>query len=373
MRDLLDHADLARYAGQFVWLELSYDEPANRAFLTKYGANATPTFFVIDPSDEHVTAMQPGAMSLQELTQFLERGAAGVLAKKQLPVDIELAKADALLADQPAEAAKAYEHALQVSPAGWPQRHLAEALLVEALQDSHEYQRCAETAAREAGQMKRDVFFVRTVVGGMWCLASVDSSPWTDAALTKLTPMAEQALTLAITVRDHRDSIYRTLMIISVNHGDNAAAARYGDRWFAELDAVKPHSDEERSALDIARVENIQVYGDPNRVIPALKNSERAMPKDYIASLRLAQMEHAARHYDEAVAACNRGLGRTPGAAGRAWLLEIEAQILNDQGKTAEARRTWETALAAAQEIPSAKSREMNITMIQRMLKAPEK
>ena len=372
MRDLLAHADLARYAGQFVWLELSYDEPGNRAFLTKYGANATPTFFVIDPSDEHVAAMQPGAMSLQELTQFLERGAAGVSAKKQSPADIELTKADALLADRPGDAAKAYEHALQLAPAQWPQSHLAEASLVEALQDNHEYQRCAETAVREADQMKRDVLFVRTVVGGMWCLASVDPSPWADSALRKVRPMGEEALTLPLTVRDHRDSIYRALMIISVNHGDNAAAAKYGDRWLGELDAMKPHSDEQRSALDIARVENIQVYGDPNRVIPALKESERAMPKDYIASLRLAQMQHAAKHYDAAVAACNRGLGRNPGAAGRAWLLQIKARILNDQGKTAEARQSLQTALAAAQEIPGKKSREMNISMIQKMLNAPE-
>lgn len=86
MRDLLAHADLARYAGQFVWLELSYDEAENRAFMTKYGAESTPTFFVIDPQDEHVVAMQPGAMSLAELTQFLEREKAAYLQKaKRLP------------------------------------------------------------------------------------------------------------------------------------------------------------------------------------------------------------------------------------------------------------------------------------------------
>ena len=101
MRDLLAHADLARYAGQFVWLELSYDEAENRAFMTKYGAESTPTFFVIDPQDEHVVAMQPGAMSLAELTQFLERGKSGVLAKSQTPAVASLTRGDALLALQP--------------------------------------------------------------------------------------------------------------------------------------------------------------------------------------------------------------------------------------------------------------------------------
>src|SRR5579864_4087048 len=297
MRDLLAHADLARYAGQFVWLELSYDEEGNRAFMTKYGANATPTFFVIDPRDEHVTAMQTGALSLAELTQFLDRGAA---PKNQAPADTALTRGDALLAEKPAEAAKAYREALGLASANWPQHELAEASLVQALQDSRQWQPCAETSASDAAAMKRDMIFARTVVGGMWCLASTDPAPWAEAVLRKLQPLAEEALTFSTTVRDHRDSIYRTLMFISVNRKDNTSAAKWGDRWLAELDAIKPGSDEERSALDIARVENIQVYGDPERILPALKESERAMPHDYIASLRVAQMEDAAKHYDGA-------------------------------------------------------------------------
>jgi tetratricopeptide (TPR) repeat protein len=369
MRDLLAHADLARYAGQFVWLELSYDEEGNRAFMTKYGANATPTFFVIDSQDEHVTAMQTGAMSLAELTQFLDRGAA---AKNQAPADTELTRGDTLLAQKPADAARAYAEALRQAPATWPQRELAEASLVQALQDSKQWQECAETSASNAAAMKRDVIFVRTVVAGMWCLASSDPAPWAEAALAKLRPMAEEALTLSTTVRDHRDSIYRALMYISVNHKDNASAARWGDRWLAELDAIKPRSDDERSALDIARVENIQVYGDPERILPALKESERAMPHNYIASLRLAQTENAAEHYDEAIAACDRGLGRGPGASGRAWLLQIKAQCLQAENKNAAARQALEQALQAAQEIPGQKGRDMNVSRIQNMLKTAE-
>jgi tetratricopeptide (TPR) repeat protein len=372
MRDLLAHADLSRYAGQFVWLELSYDEPGNRAFMTQYGANATPTFFVIDPSDERVTAMQPGAMSLQEFTQFLERGAAGVNAKKQSPADAALTRADTLLAEHPADAAKAYEEALHLAPADWPRRNLAEASLVQALLDSKQFQPCAETGVKEAAPMERDVFFVRTVVAGMWCLASVDPTGWADAALVKLKPMAEEALTLPATVRDHRDSIYRTLMYISVNRNDNSSAAKYGERWLAELDAIKPHSDEERSALDIARVENIQVYGDPNRILPALMESEHAMPNDYIASLRVAQMEDAAKRHEEAIAACNRGLARNPGAAGKAWLLQTKAKALTEEGKAAEAHQALEQALKAAQEIPSQKGRDMSVSMIQNALKPSE-
>src|ERR1044072_538652 len=105
MRDLLPHTDLGGYARQFVWLELSYDEPQNRAFLTKYGANATPTFFVMNPQNESVAAMQPGAMALPKLNQFLHRAAAPVHAGAQPAADTALVRGDALIAQRPADAA----------------------------------------------------------------------------------------------------------------------------------------------------------------------------------------------------------------------------------------------------------------------------
>ena len=368
MRDLLAHANLARYAGQFVWLELSYDEPRNSAFLTKFGANATPTFLVIDPEDEKVAAMQPGAMSLTELTEFLDRGAGAVFAKSQTPADAALLRGDALNATQPADAAKAYQRALKLAPADWPHRELAQASLVQALQNNKQWQLCAETAANNAASMKRDALFVRTVVGGMWCVASAETAPWVDSQFNTLQPLAQEALRLSITVRDHRDALYRTLMLIEVGRKNEAAALKWGDRWLKELDAITPTSDDERSALDIARVENVQVAGDPARILPALRASEDAMPNNYIASLRLAQMELTVNRFEEAIAASDRGLARNPGAVGRSWLLGIKGRSLQATGKPVEARTAFQAALQAAEQIPSRESRLNNIESIRKML-----
>jgi tetratricopeptide (TPR) repeat protein len=370
MRDLLASANLARYTGQFVWLELNYDEVGNGAFMTRYGAEATPTFFVIDPRDGHVTSMQTGAMSLDELTQFLERGKDGDVAKNRTPALAALTRGDALLARQPADAAVAYEEALRLAPASWPQREVAVASLVQALEDARQWQQCAETAATEAAPMRPDAIFVRIVVAGMWCLASADPAPWAEADLAKLKPLAELALSLPATVRDHRDSIYRTLMYIAVARHDRAGAAKWGDRWLAELDAIKPSSEDQRSALDIARVESVQIQGDPERILPALIESERAMPNNYIASLRRAQMELAAKHFDQTVAACERGLARQPGANGLAWLLRIKARALVQKGQMEDARRALRQALEAAHAIPNKGGRDRAIEMIQNALKA---
>jgi len=157
-------------------------------------------------------------------------------------------------------------------------------------------------------------------------------------------------------------------MYVSVARNDTMAAGEWGNRWLVELDAIKPIDNEERSALDIARVENIQIYGDPNRVLAALVESERMMPENYIASLRLAQMESLAKHYENAIGACNRGLARKPGPNGRAWLLEIKAQALNKKGRTLEARKVLEQAIEAAQEIPNKMSRDRSLKKIRMAL-----
>jgi tetratricopeptide (TPR) repeat protein len=370
MRDLLAHANLDRYAGQFVWLELSYDEPRNSRFMTKFGATATPTFFVIAPQDETTAAMQTGAMSLTDLKKFLERGTSMVLTRSGSPADTALRRGDMLMAQQPGEAANAYKEALERGGEGWPNRELAQAALVQALRGNKQWRACAETAARAASGMQRDDLFTRIVVAGLWCLASDISAPWVDDELKDLQPLAQEALALPMTLRDYRDEVYRTLMYIEVARKHRDAALKWGDRWLRELDAITPHSDDERSALDIARVENVEIAGDPSHILPELKASEQAMPSNYNASLRLAQTELAAKQYSDALSACDRGLLRRPGSLGRAWLLMLKAQALQALGKSAEAHRQFENALGAAEEIPSEQSRESNIAKIKELLQS---
>lgn len=371
MRGMMQSADLARYAGQFVWLELNFDKAQNQAFLSKYGAVSTPTFYIIDPEDGHVAATQAGAMSLAELKQFLDRGVSSVFAKTHNTADAALTRGDALIAKQPNQAVTAYREALRLAPATWPHRELAEASLATALQTAGEYEQCAETAATEAADMKRDTMFGRTLVAGMWCLVAPDPAPWTEPAAIKLEPLAEEALSLSSTVRDHRDELYRTLMYLSLARNNQMQAAQWGDRWLKELDSRKPANQEERSAVDIARVEDIQTFGDPQRILPALIVSERAMPHSWNASLRVAQMEAAAKNFEEAITACDRGLRRNPGPAGQSWLLRVKADALTQEGKLTEARNVLEKALQSAQTIPSEQSRNHTISSIQQALAKP--
>lgn len=366
---MLAHADLARYAGQFVWLELNLDNPQNRFFFANHAVRATPTFFVVDPTSEQVAATQAGAVSLAELKQFLDRGTNEIFAKSHTPADAALARGDSLFAqNDPEDAAKAYAETLTLSPADWPRREVAEVSLAVSLQTSGNWQQCAETAANEASHMKRDSAFARTAIAGMWCLDQAEPAPWTKMQARVLEPLAQEALSLHGMERDDRDELYRTLMYLAVARNDKPAASRLGNQWLRELDAIQPKNDDERSAVDIARVENVQIYGEPSRILPALIASERAMPDNYNASLRVAQMESAAKTYDAAVAACDRGLARSPGAGGRSWLLQTKADALMQLGQAENARTALNEALAAAREIPNESMRQNNIAKVEKAL-----
>jgi tetratricopeptide (TPR) repeat protein len=364
---MLAHADLSRYAGQFVWLEMNFDKPENQDFFSRFEASATPTFYVIS-AEGRVLADEPGAMSEVELRAFLDRGAS-LAHNRQTPADTALERADALLSTKSPDAIAAYHEVLRLAPADWPQREQAQYSLVTALQLQQQHQQCAETAAREASVMKHDNTFASTVAAGMWCLVQSDAAAtWRTAAAGKLEPLAQQALSSPETVRDERNELYRTLMYLAVSRHENSKAAILEDKWLGELDAVKHADDEERSAVDIARVEAISIYGDPERILPALRSSEQTMAHNYNASLRVAQMEKSAKHYDAAIAACERGLSRDPGAAGRSWLLQTKAAVLKEKGQSAEAHEALEQALKAAQEIPSQAQRENNLKRIKQAL-----
>ena len=371
MRATLTDASLARYAGRFVWLELNFDSPANQEFLTRHGVTYTPSFFVLDGADERASASQLGAMNLRELIAFLERGEAAFLAKAKLPQDIALAKGDELLGrGQYREAAESLREALNQGGKEWFERDHAVASYTWALMLGGQSQQCAETVAVEAPRMNRGQTFGRVVLSGLACVNQVERAPWADATLESLQPLAAEAIALPSTVRDHRFQIYQQLMDAAKNRGDEAALKKWGDRWLNELDSTTPANDDERSALDIARVDAASLLGQPARVLPALLISERKMPANYNASLRLAQMEVDARQYDEAIAACNRGLTHVTGPIGRTWLLQTKADALIHKNNFSSAQRVLHAALTAAQRIGVKQARERNVEKVQQTMAA---
>ena len=374
MRASLADASLARYAGRFVWLALDFDKPQNQAFLARHGVTYTPTLFVLNPADGTATATQLGGMTLAELIRFLDGGARNALAKTATPAGAALARGDETAArGQYADAAAAYGEAIRLGGRTWPERDRAIGSFTWAAMSSGRSQACAETAAAEAPRMARGEMFARVVLSGLACINQEQSAPWTEAARKTLEPLAAAAIALPSTLRDHRFQLYQQLMYAAETRRDNLAVRRWGELWLKELDATRPAGDDERTALDVARVDAASILGVPDRVIPALIESERLMPNNYNASLRLAQLETQAKRYDEAIAACDRGLKYVSGPIGRTWLLETKADALIGMGQPAAARRVLEEALRSAQEIGVTQARDRNVGKILKAMKETEK
>ncbi|HLJ44468.1 MAG TPA: hypothetical protein VKU01_00585 [Bryobacteraceae bacterium] len=373
MRAELNDASLARYAGRFVWLELNFDKPSNQDFITKHGVEYTPSLYVLDPTDERATATQLGGLTLAELTRFLERGERGVLAKSNSPVGAALAQGDELLGrGQRSAAIASYREAIRLGGDGWPEHGRAVASYAWVLMNDRQYRACADTAAAEAPTMKRSQVFARVVLAGISCLNQETSAPWAVTARKTLQPLAIEAAAVPGLLRDHRFQLYQQLMYDAGLHNDNATLKKWGERWLAEIAAIKPTNDDERSALDVSRVDAASTLEEPLRVIPDLIASEKAMPANYNASLRLAQMETAAKRYNEAIAACDRGLAHVTGPMGRVWLLETKADALMGKKQPSEAQDVLQQALRSAREIGLKTARDRNISKVETQIKEAE-
>jgi tetratricopeptide (TPR) repeat protein len=364
MRETLRDPSLARHAGRFVWLELDIDRPVNQAFVVRHNVMSTPTLLILDPSGEKVTATHFGGLTLEELGPFLDRGERGARGRVTERPDAALLRGDGLMGrGRPADAVAAYREALRLAPPDWPARARVLGNLVMALRMSGQVKSCAETAASEAPAMARDAIFATTVRIGLQC-----AEQGSEAARRTIEPLAAEATALPGIQRDDRFEIYQALMDGAAERGDTAALSLWGERWLGEIESTTPGSDDERSALDIARVDAVSLLGTPERALPALGASEKAMPGNYNASLRYAQVAVAAKRYDDAVAACDRGLIHATGPLGCSWILDTKAEALRGKGDTAGARAALQEARKAADRIGSPSMRENNLRKVDRML-----
>jgi tetratricopeptide (TPR) repeat protein len=264
------------------------------------------------------------------------------------------------------EAASEYRRALSLAGKGWGERERAVRALTWSLMTGRQYRPCAETAAKEAPGMSRGAMFASVVLSGLSCANQGGGQRLN--VLKTLEPLAAEAAALPATLRDERFQLYQQLMHAADARGDTAALERWGARWLADIEAAKPASDDEQSALDIARVDAVSLLKRPASALPALEASEKAMPGNYNASLRLAQMATDAKRYDEAVAACDRGLVHVTGPIGRAWLLQTKAEALTGKGDATGARAALLEALTSAREIGQEPMRSHTVERITRAL-----
>ena len=324
--------------------------------------------YVVDPVDEKVVEMQAGGLSAAELMRFLDEGERVVRRPSAGAADLALQHGIELLDhNRAADAAAEFRKALEAGGAAWTERARTLDLLTTTLESAGDARVCADHAMALAPKLARDRWFVDIMLTGLRCASHGGAEAWAVTARGQLEPLARAAMSAPAATRDDRFQLYEAL-IQSADLRSREAGAQLAARWLAEIEAVAPRNDDERTALDVARVRAVTRLETPARALPALAASERAMPDNYTASARLASMDLAAHRFDEAIAASRRGLARSPGAMGRAGLLLTQARSLLAKGDVEGARPILAEALEAARAIQHEQSRDAYVAAIQRVL-----
>lgn len=356
---VLTDPSLAEHAGRFVWLSINTEEAKNAAFLEKYEVEGLPTFFIIDPAVEKPALKWLGSATAPQFVQLFADGERAVkTGGAAADADGLLAEADRRFAAKEAkEAADGYRAALKAAAPDWPQRARAVESLTGALSASEQWEACATLAQEEAPGMPRGSSFANVAATGLDC---ADQAPktaaWKAGAQKALEPLVEEALALPSVLVDDRSSLYGILAGRAEDRGDEAAAKSWAERWLAFLEeqAKVAPSPEARAASDGHRVSAALMLKTPERVLPALQQSEKDLPDDYNPPARQALLYREMQKYDEAIDASRRALAKAYGPR-KLRIYDVLADIQTKKGDAAAAKATLQEAIQFAETLPESR------------------
>ena len=361
---------LGKHAGRFVWLSIDTEKEANAAFVEKFPIENWPTLLVLDASGDRPVFKWPGSATVGQLERMFADAEAALSQEGSTGPSARLAEADRLNASRKyAEAATAYEEILASAPASFDRRPRAVESLALALYQSKRYGDCADVVAREAAAMPRGPSFANASAMGLSCALSVDG----DAGRTRakaLQPFAMEALHLPGVLADDRSGLFDALIELAENDKDEATAKALSAQWYAFLEGEwkKAPNPNARAAFDPHLVAAAQKINAPERAVPMLLESEKALPEDYNAPARLALLYRAMGRFDDAVAAHDRAIALAYGPR-KLVVMEQKAQTHLKQGDNARAKETYELARTTAASMPKSAAVDKAIARIDKALK----
>lgn len=351
---------LARHAGRFVWLEINTDVPGNARFMEQYPVEIWPTLFIIDPRAEKALVRFANSATVPQLEKLLEDGERAYRGEATGAEKL-LAQGDALYGEgRPAEAAEVLSQALAEAPPHWSRRGRALESLVTALYGANEYEACARQALEELPRVPRSSSSVNATAVGLLCALRLPKElPAAEALRGALEAKGREALApppIEMTA-DDRSGLYEMLVEARKDAGDEAGAKALAAQWlaFLEGEAARAPNPEARTVFDSHRISAALVLGEPQRVIPAIEQSERDLPGDYNPPARLANLYRMQGRLDDALAASDRALAKVQGGR-RLRVLSERADILVARGDKAAAVKALQDALAHASTLSEAQA-----------------
>ncbi|MEO6462121.1 MAG: thiol reductase thioredoxin [Candidatus Eisenbacteria bacterium] len=369
---------LASEAGRFVWLGIDVEKAKNAAARKAYPAAALPTFFLLDPANGSVVRRWVGGMTVAQLKDFLRQGEAAVAAahggSSPPAAGDALARADrAYGAGDYALAAVAYDTVFAAPP--------------PALAASAEYARVVEAALfansiadrTGAGLALAEAALVRagrTTTGASaagqglaFALALPDTVPGRAERIARFEAatrgfLADSSVTMA---DDDRSGLLASLMAVRQDAKDEAGAKKAAADWSAFLEgaAARAKSPEQRAVFDPHRLGAYMELGTPEKAVPMLEQSERALPEDYNPPFRLAVAYNAMKKWDDALAATARALPKAYGPR-KIRIYSTRADALAGKGDIAGAKATMDEAIAYARALPEGQASTTTIASLEK-------
>lgn len=364
---------LKRHAGQFVWLSLDVEKPQNAPYKKRYGVDALPMYFVVDPNTEKVALRWVGGATVTQLQKILADGRVAVRGGGR--GDQRLARADRYYSEGDyAKAAADYREALRVAPPNWSPFARATESLLYALYQTKDYGGCAKTAREAYPRLARTSSAANVAASGLSCALELPAGDASRPELVKaLAEASREVLASARTnlAADDISAVYETLASEREAAKDEAGkkAVLQERARFLEAAAARAKTPDARAVFDSHRLGTYLDLGEPERAIPMLQASERDLPNDYNPPARLALAYRAMKKYDEALAASDRALTRAYGPR-KLGILQTRADIYREKGDPASARRTIEQAVELAESLPDGQRSERTIAALKKKLES---
>ncbi|MEO8055791.1 MAG: hypothetical protein ABI768_11585 [Acidobacteriota bacterium] len=364
---------LERQAGRFVWLSVNTEKRENAALLGKFPVKVWPSIYVIDAATEKIVLRWAGGVTTPQLLRLLDDGEKA--ARGKTAPGAALADADRLYADAKyAEAAVAYRKALETQKPGAPSYARTVESLLFSLSQSGQREACAATAKGAYRNLKSTPSAANVAGSGLDCALSLkDDDPKKAELVTALAADARAVVEGPKTglAADDVSSLFSSLAEERDAAKDPAGAKKYLEEWVAYLEgeAEKAKTPSERTVFDAHRVSACLALGQSERVVPALRQSEKDFPDDYNPPQRLAIAYGAMKKYDEALAASDRAMARAYGPR-KLVVFRTRVDILTKMGDAAAAKKTLSEMLAYAEALPKEQVSDRTIAAIKKQLEA---
>jgi tetratricopeptide (TPR) repeat protein len=365
---------LQRHAGQFVWLSLDVEKAENAVYEKRYGVDALPMFFVLDPKTEKAALRWVGGATVPQLQKILADGLTAARGKGR-GVEEVLARADLSYANADyAKAAAEYKEALRLAPPGWSRSARATESLLYAQYQTKDYAGCAKVARDAYPRLRSTSSAANVAASGLSCALELPKEDASRAQLVSSLAAASREIIAGARkdiAADDVSAVFETLAAEREDAKDEAGKKKVLEERaaFLERAAARARTPDARAVFDSHRLGTYLDLGEPERAIAMLQASERDLPDDYNPPARLAVACKAMKKYDEALAASDRALAKAYGPR-KLGILQTRADIYKEKGDSTAARKTMEEAVQLAESLPEGQRSEKAIANLKKKLEA---